>query len=211
MNEFVSATSPFVNRMVAITGGIGSGKSVVSGLIRKWGYPVVDADVLAKRISSTSQCALDLVGLFGSSVLDSCGAVDRAALRKLVLHDSAAMHQLNAYFHPRIAAALQEIRQRLVTDFPGSWLFYEAALVFETDIAHQFDAVVLVTSAEEQRIARLVASRSLDIETIKKLMSAQWTDAEKSKKTSLVINNSGTLEDLCSAVGNIVTLLRQKF
>lgn len=191
-------------KLIGLTGGIASGKSAVSGILRRLGAQVIDADALAREVVEPHQPAWDeIVGTFGNKVLQPDQTLDRKKLRKLVFDDPKARKQLEAITHPRIRGLAQdEIAQCAATGAP--LVVYEAPLLFETGIHLWLRPVILVACDRATQRRRLHERDNLTETEIEQHLGAQMSLEEKRKLADYVIDNNGTLEDLESAVKTLV-------
>jgi len=191
---------------VALTGGIGSGKSTVAALLADRGAVVVDADAIAREIVEPGQPALEeIVKSFGAGVLTPDGRLDRAALAKIVFADAAALARLNAITHPRIAAVSAE---RLASASAEAVVVYDMPLLVEQGPAAQegWDAIVVVDAPEYLRVARLV-ERGLSEEDARARVDAQASRADRLAVADHVLDNGGGLTDLQAQVDDLWTRL----
>lgn len=191
-------------KLIGLTGGIASGKSAVSGILRRLGAQVIDADALAREVVEPHQPAWDeIVGTFGNEVLQPDQTLDRKKLRKLVFDDPKARKQLEAITHPRIRRLAQhKIEQCAATGAP--LVVYEAPLLFETGIHLWLRPVILVACDTATQRRRLHDRDNLTEAEIEQHLGAQMSLEEKRKLADYVIDNNGTLEDLESAVKTLV-------
>jgi dephospho-CoA kinase len=183
-----------VARILGLTGGIASGKSLVARILRELGVPVVDADELARRVVEPGQPALaDLVAEFGPGVLAADGTLDRKALAALVFGDEARRRRLNAITHPRIAAlSQQEIARHAAAGAPV--VIYEAPLLVENGIHRALDGLIVVSATPEQQLARAQARDGMDVAAARARIASQLPLADKLAAATYVIDNSGTPE-----------------
>ncbi len=204
--------SSFVCRSIGITGGIGSGKSAVRKILTHIGYACVDADFFASEILNSQTDAQELARLMGTEILAPNGLVDRKVLRQRVFADSGERSRLEDFMHPRIQRRWVSWRSRFVdAQLPADvWIFYEAALLIEKRRVFDFDKIVVVTSSEEKRFARL-AARGLSPEAAAAIANAQLPDSEKLKFADYVVANDGSLEDLRIAVFQMLDWLGNQF
>ena len=174
---------------VALTGGIGSGKSEVANILARRGAVVVDADQVARQIVEPGQPALaEIVEHFGSDILQPDGSLDRPGLAARVFGDQEALAALNAITHPRIA---ERTRQLIEAAPPGSVIVYDMPLLVEQGLTRGWDLVVVVDAPDEVRMQRLVELRGLPPEDVRARMSAQATREVRNAAADLVIDNSG--------------------
>jgi dephospho-CoA kinase len=181
---------------VGLTGNIASGKSTVAEVWRSLGASVVDADELARRAVDPGTPALSAIAdEWGDEVLEAGGALDRAALRRIVFADPEARERLERIVHPAVAELREELYREaeargeavIVADIP---------LLFEVGLVDEFDVVVLVDAPEETRLARLVGDRGLDPAEAQKMIAAQMSSALKRARADYVIENVGTLGEV---------------
>jgi dephospho-CoA kinase len=155
------------------------------------GAPVVDADVLARRVVEPGQPAYEeIVREFGPGVVSADGTLDRKRLAELVFADEARRRRLNAITHPRIAAAAQEETARHLA--AGALVvFYEAALLVENRLHEALDGLVVVSAPDALQLERLRLRDGLDEGAARARLAAQLPLAEKLKVATHVIDNSG--------------------
>ncbi len=178
---------------IALTGGIGSGKSAVADRFAELGVPVIDADLLARDLVQPGRPALqEITAAFGPDMLLADGSLDRRRLRLRVFDDPSARQQLEAILHPRIRA---EMQQRLAAiDAPYTVLVVPLLLeTAQTDLAERILVVDLPTRLQEER-ASLRDGQSR--ENIRTVMAAQCSREQRLAAADDVIDNSGTLEQL---------------
>jgi dephospho-CoA kinase len=198
---------------VALTGNVAAGKSAVAELFRRWGATLIDADRLVRQAQAPGSPLLAVIAdRLGADLLDPAGALDRAALRRRVLHDPAALAELNAIVHPEVyrrRAELEgEARRKgdriVVSDIP---------LLFESGDPTAFDAVVLVDAPVALRRARLLADRGLSADEADRLIAAQAPSQRKRAASSYVIDNDAdraSLETRARAVWTALDALARE-
>jgi dephospho-CoA kinase len=194
--------------LVGLTGGIGSGKSTVSALLAERGAEIIDADRIAREVvlpGTPAWCKIR--DHFGPEVLLADGYIDRAALAGKVFADPAKLALLNQITHPeifaRIADRLEELHGRDVV------VVLDAALLLETGLAQRVDMVLVTHSPKELRVERL-AVRGLGSQQTKARMASQLSEDERIAHADLVIDNSGSLEDLVEQVDDAWRELRRR-
>jgi dephospho-CoA kinase len=190
-------------RRLALTGGIGTGKSRVAARLRLHGVPVVDADVLAREAVAPGTPELAaVVARFGTSVLRPDGTLDRAALAGLVFGDPGARRDLEAVVHPVVRRRIEAFFEALPPDTPCG--VAEIPLLYETGRAHDFDAVIVVACAPETQQARVMARDGASAEEVARRMAAQWPMAAKRERADYVIETDGTLDETDAQVDRLV-------
>ena len=184
---------------VALTGGIGSGKSVAGDFFEDLGAVVVDADQLSRDvIERGTEGFNEIVATFGDEILTN-GVLDRSKLGQVVFSDPNARNKLEEIIHPRVAEAFEEI----VNDSPGdSVIIYQIPILVETKGADRFDYIITVEASLENRIARL-KSRGLKGYEIDARLKVQASDAERAEIANTVFKNDGDLDSLLRQVENI--------
>jgi dephospho-CoA kinase len=194
--------------LVGLTGGIGSGKSTVSAMLAERGAEIIDADRIAREVvlpGTPAWCKIR--DHFGPEVLLADGHIDRAALAGKVFADPAKLALLNQITHPeifaRIADRLEELHGRDVV------VVLDAALLLETGLAQRVDMVMVTHSPKELRVERLVA-RGFGSQQAEARMVSQLSEDERLARADLVIDNSGSLEDLVEQVDDAWQELRRR-
>ncbi|TNC23078.1 dephospho-CoA kinase [Mumia zhuanghuii] len=183
---------------VGLTGGIGSGKSAVTALLRERGAVVVDADVLAHEVVEPGTPGFAaVVERFGDGVLDSDGRLDRPALGAVVFADEQARRDLEAIIHPRVRARAAELE---AAAGPDAVVVHDVPLLVETGQAELYDLVVVVDVPVETQIERLASNRGMSRAEAESRIAAQATREQRRGAADVVIDNSGTLADLADAV-----------
>lgn len=182
--------------MVAVSGGIGSGKSSVTASFKSLGALVADADVIAREILEPGRPALvQVAARFGVDLIREDGTLDRAGLARRVFAGEGANERvaaLNAITHPAIERRAWEI---LSAAPAGSIAVYDIPLLVEGDYADRFDAVVIVDAPVEQRVARL-EGRGVPPEDARARIRAQASSDQRRAIAHVWIDNCGSTDDL---------------
>jgi dephospho-CoA kinase len=178
--------------LIALTGGIGSGKSTVA---RRWvelGATEVDADLLAREAVEPGSVGLaQVVQEFGPSVLTAAGALDRAELAKIAFANDANRIKLEGILHPLI----QELALQKVTNLEGV-IVYTIPLFVESKSKLQFDKVVAISCDEDVRVRRLVENRGMSEAEARSRISAQAKDSQREAVADIVIDSNCSLAEL---------------
>jgi dephospho-CoA kinase len=194
-------------RRVALTGGIGSGKSTVSALLARHGAVVIDADALAREVVAPGTTGLAaVVEAFGPDILTTSGELDRPAMGRLVFDDPGARSRLEAVIHPRIRARAAEIEAAAA---PDAIVVQDIPLLVETGQAVLFDTVVVVDAPTEVQLDRLTTQRSMSADEARARIAAQASREERLAVADHVVVNDGSLADLEHAVDVLWTRLRR--
>ncbi len=182
--------------VIALTGGIGSGKSLVANYFYSLGAEVIDADQLARQAIERGSEGFDqVISEFGDVILKE-GDIDRRALGEIVFSDPIKRKALEAIIHPKVQQALTQARNSLNEN---QILIYEIPLLVETNAASKFDKVITVEAPLELRIERL-KSRGLLQSEIEKRISNQATPEQRRAIADIQIENDGTEEELLRKV-----------
>lgn len=185
--------------VVALTGGIGAGKSLVAQYFSELGARVVDADQLSRIAIERGSVGFDeVITRFGESVLRN-GDIDRKALGEIVFKDKSAKADLEAIIHPRVRELFFEVVNDLAAD---EILIYEIPLLVETGAASNFDQIITVEADLEIRKARLL-KRGMFISEIESRLAAQASPAEREAVATHIIENSGDEDQLLRKVENL--------
>jgi dephospho-CoA kinase len=195
---------------VGLTGGIGSGKSEVAKRLAAHGAVVIDADALAREVVAPGTEGLaEVVKEFGEDVLTNDGALDRAALARIVFADPAARRRLEAIVHPRVRARAAALEAKAVAADPTAVVVHEIPLLVETGQADDFDVVIVVDVPEETQVERLVRRGMTRDEALSRI-AAQASRQERLAHATIVIDNSGDLDDLDEKVRQVWEELRRR-
>ena len=190
---------------VGLTGGIASGKSTVSAILRELGGVVIDADQLARDVVAPGTPGLEsVVGEFGRDVLTGTGELDRPAVARIVFADDAARKRLEGIIHPLV---FEEVA-RLESEAPaGALVVHDIPLLAESGRADTFDAVVVVDAPPELQVARMVRDRGWSEDEAQSRMAAQSSREDRLAIATYVIENSGSLEELRHQVEDVYAKL----
>jgi dephospho-CoA kinase len=179
---------------VGLTGGIASGKSTVSAILRELGAVVIDADQLAREVVAKGTAGLaSVVEEFGPSVLTDAGDLDRPAVARLVFADDDARRRLEGIIHPLV---FEEVARLEEAAPDGSLVVHDIPLLAESGRADSFDAVVVVEAPPELQVARMTQERGWSREEAESRMAAQASPEDRRAIATYVVENTGTLDEL---------------
>ena len=185
---------------VALTGGIGSGKSLVGEILEELGALVIDSDQLAREVIERGSPGYEeVVAAFGDSILSE-GQIDRSKLAAVVFNESDLRKKLESIIHPLVREAAEKLARKLPS---GAILINQIPLLVESDGAKRFDYVVTVSADEEIRRERLRLRGLKDYE-ITQRMAAQVSDSEREKIANYIIRNDGSIDELTRAVEELM-------
>ncbi|HSP91477.1 MAG TPA: dephospho-CoA kinase [Vicinamibacterales bacterium] len=180
---------------VAITGGIGTGKSVVLAELASCGAPIVDADALVHEALGAGMPAASAVReRFGETVISATGDVDRARLGAIVFQDERARQDLEAILHPAVYRAI-EAWMRAQERGGAIVAVAEIPLLFETGHESDFDCVVVTACEGDEQVRRAAGRSGVTEADIRRRIAAQWPLAEKIRRADIVVRTDGTIEE----------------
>ena len=181
---------------IGLTGGIGTGKSLVTSFLQEQGANVINADLLGHEAYLPGTVGFEqVVSEFGEDIVGADGHVDRQKLGPIVFSDPSNMDRLNAIMHPLI----KDMIQTQLDDVEGKGqliAIVEAAVLIEAGWESLFDEIWVVTADEEEIISRLASRNGLSREDSQKRINSQMTSIERSAHGDVIINNTGSVEDL---------------
>ena len=182
--------------LIALTGGIASGKSTIARRLAEHGAVVIDADALVRELQEPGQPVLAAIAeRFGPGVLTAEGLLDRAALGALVFADRAKLGVLNDIVHPAVKAESQRRFRAAIDADPRAVVVYDVPLLAEARGTAEWDLVVVAHAPAEVRVARMVADRGMSEDEARARVANQASDAERLKLADVVIDTAGTMQD----------------
>ncbi|MCU0453996.1 MAG: dephospho-CoA kinase [Bacteroidetes bacterium] len=191
-----------------ITGGIGSGKSAVAAIIERAGIPVCSADQVARSLSASDPALRrKITALLGPQAYRVDGSYDRAFVASQIFSDRALQRSLEEVVHPATDKAIRDqLREWKKAGHPIAAV--EAALVFEAGMDRWLQAVLFVDAPEEVRVARVMQRDGVDAESVRRRIAAQGSQKQHRGRSTIVIENDGTLKDLGPRVQFALSILR---
>lgn len=194
---------------IGLTGGIGSGKSLVAQFLNKNGIVIISADEIAKQLVNTdTNIKKQLITEFGTDIYDEQGTFNRAKVAQIVFSNEQLRQKINSIVHPHVLnqqqAILDDLEQQGAMDIAG----VEAALIFEAGSENQFDYIIVVHAPYDKVVARLKQRDHLSEQQIQQRIESQLPVQEKIKRADYVIQNDGTIDDLKAKVQELVDWLR---
>ena len=185
---------------VALTGGIGSGKSLVGEILEELGALVIDSDQLAREVIERGSPGYEeVITAFGDSILSE-GQIDRAKLAAVVFKEEDLRKKLESIIHPLVREAAEKLARNLPN---GAILVNQIPLLVESDGAKRFDYVITVSADEEIRRERLRLRGLKDYE-ITERMAAQVADLDREKIANYILRNDGSIDELTRAVEELM-------
>ncbi|MBM7692857.1 dephospho-CoA kinase [Peribacillus deserti] len=183
-----------MNRVIGITGGIASGKSMVSSYLKELGFTVIDADAAARKVVEPGQNAYkQIISAFGSSILLSDGTIDRPLMGSIIFNDQEKRKTLNSIVHPAVRAWMIERKEEAFAAGEQT-VFMDIPLLYESNLTHMVDAAVLVYVPYDIQLERLIKRNNFTKEEALSRINAQLPIEEKLALSDAVIHNEGTRE-----------------
>lgn len=181
---------------VGLTGGIGTGKSLVSAIMGDCGAHLIDADLLGHESYNIGTSGLhQVVKVFGDHILGADGSIDRDVLGRIVFNDRSQMQNLNNILHPIIYETVKD-RIGQVEEDGNTMVVVEAAVLIEAQWQSLFDQVWVVKSDEETVIRRLLRRNGFDRNEACKRIESQISESDRLSHADVIIDNNGTREEL---------------
>lgn len=180
--------------IIGLTGSIASGKSTISSMLKEKGFPIIDADLVARLVVEPGTPTLkEIERVFGRGVMNEDGTLNRDALGQIIFHEPAKRKQLNDLMHPAIRAEMLRQRDDLMNG-GHQHIVMDIPLLFESRLQHFVEKILVVSVTEEMQLERLMVRNSLSEEEAKARIHSQLPVSEKEKGADAVIYNNGTIE-----------------
>lgn len=177
--------------LIGLTGGIASGKSTVSGILKRSGAYIIDADILAREAVRPSMPAWrEIVNRFGKGILNKNGLINRRRLAVIVFNDEKKRRLLNSIIHPWVFKKAEEVKAKVIKKDPCAVIIFDAALLIETGAYKEMDKVVVVYADVSTQIKRLMNRDGLTKDEAMKRIKAQMPLKEKVRFADYVIDGS---------------------
>ena len=196
--------------LVALTGGIASGKSTIASRLAAHGAVIVDADQVVRDVQQPGSPVLDAIAAqFGEKMLREDGSLDRAALGSRVFGDADAVRKLNAIVHPAVRIESKRQFDEAFAADPDAVVVYDVPLLAEARLGDPWDLIVLAHAPAALRVQRLVELRGLSEAEAAARIASQVSDEERLRIADVVIDTSGTLEDTATRTDDVWVRLPQ--
>ncbi len=174
--------------IVGLTGGIGSGKTVVSKLFELLGCKIYNSDDRAKELYFIPSVKSQVIALLGAEVYTSDTEINKVIISQKIFSDTTLLHQLNDIIHPAVKLDFKRFCEINL----NSIIIKETALLFETGIYKEVDKSVLVAAPHDLKVERVMKRNHITQSEVEKRMLAQWSDEQKQPLSSFIINNDGS-------------------
>ncbi len=180
-------------KLVALSGGIASGKSTIARRLAEHGAVHVDADQLAREaVAAGSPGLAAIAARFGSAVIAADGTLDRAALGSVVFDDAEALEALNAIVHPEVRRIGQQRIAAAKAADPDAIVVYDVPLLVEANVSMPWDLVVIAEAPAELRKRRMIELRGMSAEDAERRIANQASDAERRAVADVIIDTGGS-------------------
>lgn len=190
--------------VVALSGGIASGKSTVTALFSQLGVPIIDADIIARQVVDKHSYALkQIVQRFGPSVLQPSGELDRSKLRQIIFNNLTERNWLNSVLHPII----QQESLRQIKHYQQPYVLWVVPLLIENNLHKLADRVAIINSDPALQLQRLIQRDNIDETLAKNMLSAQLSNQERLAYADDIIENNASMASLQRQV----TALHQQY
>lgn len=190
--------------VVGLTGGIASGKSTVSNLIREKGFPIIDADLEARLAVEVGEPAYNkIVSYFGEDILLENGEINRPKLGEIIFNNEEKRHKLNSIVHPDVRRRMLEKRERAIAN-DESLIVLDIPLLFESKLTTLVDKVLLVYVDEQIQLERLMNRNHFTEQEALARIRSQMPLKDKVKLSDEIIDNNGTLEETGAQLEHIL-------
>ncbi len=206
------AEKPFPGIAVGVTGGIGSGKSMVCSCFAQMGRMVIHADPLAKELmESDAGLKSRLQEVAGTTIFGPDGRLDTKAMADIIFGSHRIREQVNAIVHPAVFAAIRDRLEAASPEHRSPFAIIEAALIYESGLDRFLSSVIVVDAPLDIRLGRIVARDGTTRAEAMRRDSAQMSPAAKARKAAFIIRNTGTPEALAERVRFLDALLRSMY
>ncbi len=197
--------------LLALTGGIASGKSTIAAHLAERGAVIVDADRIVRDVQAPGSPVLsEIAAAFGPDVLTEGGALDRARLGKIVFSDTHAREQLNAIVHPAVRRESTRRFSAARAQDPGAVIVYDVPLLVEARVDDPWDLIVVAHAPAEVRLQRLIQERGMTLADARARVSAQVSDEARLAIADVVIDTAGSRAHTLEQVDALWTRVAQR-
>lgn len=180
--------------IIGLTGSIASGKSTVSQMLKELGYPVVDADLVARQVVEPGTETLNSIEqAFGAEVIRADGSMDREKVGSIIFNDPASRKKLNDIIHPAIRREMLRQRQAFLDDGYET-VIMDIPLLFESKLQHMVDKILVVSVSEQEQLKRLMERNGLAKQQAKARIASQLPISVKEQGADEVLDNNGSLD-----------------
>ena len=195
--------------LVGLTGGIASGKSLVSKLLKELGAYIIDADEIAREVIQPGEPAYqEILPQFGDEILNEDGTIDRSKLGRLVFSDPVKRTLLEGIVHPRVFAIEEARRRQIAQQDPEAVIIFDAPLLIETRAYELMDKVIVVYANPRTQLKRLMERDHLEYDEAKRRIAAQLPIADKRQHADYIINSANPPQEVAKQTEEIYQELK---
>jgi dephospho-CoA kinase len=196
--------------LLGVTGGVASGKTTVVRILEELGAPVIDFDLLSRKVVEPGQPAWkEIVAYFGEQVLLEDRTLDRKKLSEVVFRDTEKRKKLEGFIHPRVFGEFIKLVKELTSKDPDAIIQVDVPLMIEMNLQYIFHKILLVYMPEEMQVERLMKRDRISEETARNMIRSQLPIEEKRGYADFIVDNSGTLEETRRQVEEIWKKLKE--
>jgi dephospho-CoA kinase len=188
--------------IIALTGGIGSGKTTIAKLFETMGCLIYYSDEKAKELYYDTEIKKRVIQLLGSDAYSANGSLNSTFIAGIIFKDKTKLESLNAIIHPALEKDFEIFVKQ---QSPDRIIIKESALIFETDSYKKIKTIILVTAPLEQKIKRVMQRNKMPRENVEKRMSAQWPDEQKIPLANYIITN----DDTEAVIPQVISVLKK--
>lgn len=193
-----------MGHIFGVTGGIASGKSSVSTFIKELGFPIIDADVVAREVVEPGEDAYhEIVKAFGEDILLPDRSINRTKLGDVIFHNDAKRLKLNSIVHPAVRKRMRELAEKAIQN-GAETVFMDIPLLFESKLTFMVEKTLLVYVDEEIQLIRLINRNNLSEKDARARIASQMPLKEKRALADAVVNNNGDFEETKNQVRSIL-------
>jgi dephospho-CoA kinase len=190
--------------IIGLTGGIASGKSTITGMLRNKGFAVIDADIAAREVVQPGEEAYDkIVAHFGRKILNEHHFIDRPLLGEIIFNQPEERKVLNQIVHPAVRKRMNDLKLSYISEGHQT-VFLDIPLLFESKLEYLVEKIIVVYVDEEVQLKRLIARNELTEQEATARITSQMKLADKIKLADEVINNNGTVKATEIQLENII-------
>ena len=191
-----------MTKIIGLTGGIGSGKTTIANHLKSLGFPVYNSDEQAKKILYLPETIKSLKSVFGNSIFSN-NLLDKEKLSQLVFNNQEELKVLNQIIHPKVKI---DFDKWLLTNKNAKLVIKEAAILFESGIYKDCDAIISISAPQEIRVQRVIKRDHVNYDEVMSRINNQWTDEMRNKKSDYVIDNQD-IKIACAQTENYIKIL----
>lgn len=186
--------------IIGLTGGIASGKSTVSSILKEKEFKIYDADIIAKEIMKKKEVIHSLIEIFGDEVYKN-GSLNREYIKKIVFNNKEKLNELNNLVHTEVFNYYKKIKSKVKKE---DKVIFDIPLLFETKMDTLCDMTIVVAIDLDKQIERVMKRDNISKELAIKIINSQMSLKDKIKRADIVLENNGTLDELKQNIDNIM-------